>query len=462
MRAFFPTCLALTAICAPVLAQSAAATDVPGVPAQSAVVAIDMASVVKLVQDRNLEVQASREGANTARHKVEQAKALRFGKVGVEASYLRLNDQIEISSPPVYVPLFGGLTLAVPPTVVAPQDLLHVRLEAGLPLFTGGKISNTIAQARAGQRAAEALSGDTEAEVILEAERLYLGVLLSRDVARLNEQALESYRQHLEQARSAHRLGVVAMYDVIRAETAVAEQEKRLTEARNRCQLVEAALRTALDLSEPVAVNIGGTLFEPPPPILLTDAEAAAMRNHSGLQALRHKVEALDRAERAEKGDYLPQILAVAGKETVTNKLAQTDPDWFAGLRASWTLFEGGARRARVAEKASEKARARIELRSAEEKVRLGVRSALLDYESQKSACASARKVVELSRESLRLATKRFGVGTGTSLEVLDANLALTASETGARSSLYYMDLAYLEMHRYTGDIAEVALRVQK
>ncbi|MCX6632342.1 MAG: TolC family protein [Candidatus Solibacter sp.] len=425
-------------------------------------VAIDMASVVTLVRGRNLEVQASREGITTARQKVEQAKALRLGKLGVEASYVRLNNRIEITSDPVHVPLFGGVTLAVPPVVLAPQDLVHVQLQAGLPLFTGGKISNTIAQARAGEKAAEALSGDTEAEIILQAERLYLGVLVSRDVVRLNEQALDSYRQHLEQARSSQRLGVVAMYDVIRAETAVAEQEKRLTEARNRCQLVEAALRTALDLSEPVGVDIGGTLVEPPPPMLLTDAQAAALANHGGLEALRQKVKALERAEKVEKGDYLPQIVAIAGKETVTGKMAQTDPNWFAGVRANWTLFEGGARRARVSEKASEIARARIELRHGEEQVRLAVRSALLDYESQKSAYASARKAAELAKESLRLATKRFGVGAGTSLEVLDANLSVTASETGVRSSLYSMDLAYLQLHRHTGDIAEAASRMQK
>ncbi|MCX6624687.1 MAG: TolC family protein [Acidobacteria bacterium] len=433
------------------------AADASGTP-----VAIDMANVVKLVRGRNLEVQASREGITTARRKVEQARALRLGKIGVEASYLRLDDRIAITSDPVHVPLFGGLTLAVPPVVLAPQDLVHVQLQAGLPLFTGGKISNTIAQARAGEKAAEALSGDTEAEVILRAERLYLGVLLSRDVVRLNEQALESYGKHLEQARSSHRLGVVAMYDVIRAETAAAEQEKRLTEARNRCQLVEAALRTALDLSETAGVDIGGTLVEPPPPMLLTDAQAAALTNHGGLEALRQKVEALQRAEKVEQGDYFPQIVAVAGKETVSSKMAQTDPNWFAGVRASWTLFQGGARRARVSEKASETARARIELRHAEEQIRLAVRSSLLDYESQKSAYASARKAAELAKESLRLATRRFGVGAGTSLEVLDANLAVTASQTGVRSSLYYMDMAYLEVHRHTGDIAEVASRMQR
>jgi outer membrane protein TolC len=316
--------------------------------------------------------------------------------------------------------------------------------------------------ARAGERASRSLSGDTEAEAILQAERFYLAVLLGREVVRLNERALDVYKQHLADARTAHRLGVAANYDVIRAETAVAEQEKRLTEARNRLEIAQAALRTALDLPEDAAVEISGALFEPPELPPLPEAQAAALKGHPGLEALRQKVEALARAERMEKADYLPQVAAVAGKETVTTKLAQTDPTWFAGVRASWSLFEGGARRARVAEKASETAQARLELRHAEEQVRLAVRNSLLDYESQRSALASARKATELARESLRLATKRFNVGTGTSLEVLDANLALTAAETGVQNSLFQMIVAYLEFHRHAGDISEVALRLGK
>jgi outer membrane protein TolC len=449
--------LAVLAACTPLLAQPSG-----GAPAQASPLPIDMARVVELVRSRNLQLKASQQDINTARERVREAAALRWGRVGVDAFYLRLDDQIAITSPPVHVPLFGGLTLAVPPTVVAPLDLLHVRLEAGLPLYTGGKISNAIAQARAGEKAAETLSGDTEDAIIVRAERLYLGVLLGRDVVRLNEHALDSYKQHLANARTAHRLGTAANYDVIRAETAVAEQEKRLTEAQNRLQITEAALRTALDLSESAPLAIGGALFEPPAPPALADAQAAALKGHRGLKALRQKIEALEHAERMEKADYLPQIVAVAGKETVTSKLSQTDPNWFAGVRATWSLFEGGARRARVAEKASQAAQARIELRHAEEQVRLAVRSSLLDFESQKSALESARKATELARESLRLATKRFDVGTGTSLEVLDANVALTAAETGLRNSLYQLIVDYLEVHRQTGDISEVAMRIQK
>jgi outer membrane protein len=430
--------------------------------AQEAPIPLDLAQTATLARSRNLQIRADRQAEVTAKSAVDQAKALRYGKVAVDASYLRLDDPVTIESGPVHLPFLGGITLAVPPVFLAPADLAHVRLEAGLPLFTGGKISNAIAAARNGQKAAEALSDDTEAAVILDSCRLYLGTLLARDVVKLNEQAMESYRRHLEDARTAYRMGVVANYDVIRAEAAVADQEKRLTEARNRRELLEAALKTALNLDSTTRLDVQGALFEPPAPQALAEMQAAAMKGNPGLEAMRKRQEALERAVRMEKGDYLPQIMAVAGKETVTSKLSQTDPDWFVGVRATWTLFDGGARRARVAARASEAERARIEARHAEDQVLLAVRSALLDYEAQKSALASAQKTAVLARESLRLATKRFAAGAGTSLEVLDANVTLTAAETGERNALYQMDEAYLRIHRFIGDISEIAAGIQQ
>ncbi|MCZ2154403.1 MAG: TolC family protein [Bryobacterales bacterium] len=449
--------VAMLASCAAASGQVAAPPPTSDTP-----VRIDLASVVQLVRDRNLQVKAGQEGVHAARERVGQATALRLGRIGVDSAYLRLNDPIAISAPPVELPILGGLSVSIPKLILAPQDQVRVRMEAGLPLFTGGKITNAVAQARAGEKAAHEAGEDIEAASIFEAERLYLGVLLGRDVLRLNESALQSYKRHLEEARIAYRLGVVANYDVIRAEAAVAEQEKRLTEARNTVDVTEAALRTILDLSDDTRLDIEGNLFLPPEPPPLTEAQSTAVESHPGLAALRHKVEALDRARRMETSGYLPQVTAVAAKETVTHKLAHTDPTWVAGVRATWSLFEGGSRRARISEKAAETARARIELRHAESQVRLAVRKSLLDYESQKSALDSARKTEELARESLRLAEKRFSVGTGASLEVLDANLTLTAAETGISNALYRMTLACLELHRHTGDIAEIALRIQK
>lgn len=421
---------------------------------------LDLASVADLARTRSWVAKRAHQDATTADAVAKRAGSMRWGRVDLQSQYLRFDEPITIQSPvpAPLVPVFGLKSLSTP---VAPQDNLHVELQAGFPLFTGGKITSSIHQAQAASKAAAAMANYTEDDVVLEADRNYLSVLLSRQAVDLNEKALASYKKHLEHAQSAFRQGTAAKYDVIRAEAAVAEQEKRLTEARNQEALAEAALRTSLAIDD-APVSVEGSLFEIVEDNNLDQAMSAAVQSSPILKALNEKIAAGRSAVHAQEADYLPQVTAIAGKEMVTNKLAQTDPHWFVGGRVTLNLFDGGERRARVSEALSQLQSSEFEFRRAQEQIRLAVRSAYLDLESKREELASARKAAELATESLRLATKRFEVGTGTSLEVLDANVSLTAAQISMQQALYGMDLDYLSIHRYQGDIAEVSARIQK
>ncbi len=422
---------------------------------------LDLASVAELARTRNWLSKQAHQDATTADAVAKRAESMRWGRVDFQSQYLRFNDPIRIESP-IPAPLVPVLGLKFLATPVAPQDNLHVDLQAGLPLFTGGKITSSIHEAQAGSKAAANVASDTDNDVVLEAERNYLSVLLTRQAVDLNEAALRSYKEHLEHAQSAFRQGIAAKYDVIRAEAAVADQEKHLTEGKNQNALTEAALRTSLALDDATPVNIGGTMFQISEDTDLNQAVSVAVQSSPILKALQQKIAASSSAVRAQKSDYLPQVTAIAGRELVTNKLAQTDPTWFVGARLTMNLFDGGERRDRVSEARSQLHSSEFEYHHVEDQIRLAVRSACLDLRSKRQELASARTTVQLATESLRLATKRFEVGTGTSLEVLDANVSLTGAQIGVQQALYGMDLSYLSIHRYQGDITEVSARIQK
>jgi outer membrane protein TolC len=422
---------------------------------------LDMASVSNMARTQSWASKQAHQDAVTAADDAKRVASARWGQVNFQSQYLRFNDPIHIESPiPANLqPVLGLKSLATP---LAPQDNLHVNFEAGYPIFTGGKIDNAIKATREVAHASANAASDTDDDVILTAERNYLSVLLARQVVDLNEAALKSYNEHLDHARTSFKLGTAANYDVMRAESAVAEQEKRLTEARNQLSLAQAALRTSLALEDSTQIDTVGNLFEITDAVDLNSSMDAVVKSSPLLQALRDKVAAYRRGIRVQEADYLPQITAISGKELVTNKLAQTDPTWYAGAHASLQLWDGGERRARVSEARSQLQSAEFEYRHAEEQVRLAVRSAYLDLQSQQSELVSARKAAERNAEALRLANKRFEVGTGTSLEVLDANVSLTASQIGVQQALWGEDLAYLRIHRYLGDIAEISTRIQK
>ena len=208
-------------------------------------VIIDLPTVAKLAIDRNLDIKASRQDVKTAQDVVQQAQGYTRGKVGIGAEYLHLNAPITISSPDVEFPpslgaMLAGIgsklgielpstlpSIAIPPTQAAPQDLLHLTVEGGYPLYTGGKIGYAIEQAKSGLSAREELAADTESSAVFDATQYYLANLLTQEVVNVNTQALASYKEHLAHAQKLYDSGVVAKYDLIRAQAAVKDQEKK-------------------------------------------------------------------------------------------------------------------------------------------------------------------------------------------------------------------------------------------
>jgi outer membrane protein TolC len=285
---------------------------------------------------------------------------------------------------------------------------------------------------------------------------LYLGVLFAREVVNVQKQALASYNEHLAQADKLYKAGVVARYDLIRAQTAVKDQERRLTEAQNRADLATAALKTSLSLDDS-PVSITGALFEADEPQSLSAAQDAASKTNPILLALSEKVKAIGMSVEMEKADGRPQVIGVAKAELLRGALAQTDPKWVVGVEASMNIFDGGVRNARISEKEWERRQAETERQSAFDQIKLGVQSAYLEIDSAKTALTAARKSRELAEEGLRLAMRRFEVGAGTSLEVLDANVAREAAQVGEYQTLYQLDTAYFKLHRLMNDIEKVS-----
>jgi len=438
----------------------------PIIADSSALITLDMPSVSRMALERNLGIRIAEKDVQIARYQVREAESYKHGRAGLNGAYLHMNDDILTRSPaitfPPSVPLLGGLSFTPPAVKIAPQELIHATLEAGYPLYTGGKIEYAVSQAKSGVAAREALAEDAKSGAILDAERCYLGVLLAKHVVDVNQQALDSYKEHLNHARIAYDKGVVAQYDVIRAETAVKEQEKRLTEARNTLDLALAALRTSLDLDENTPLEIRGTLFEPTEPLTFEQARDLAMKNSQILSAIDAKLNAQRMAEKVEQSGHKPQVTAVARQELLTGNIAQTDPRWLIGIQASLELYDGGVRKARIEQHRSEIERTMVDRESAADQIELAIRNSFLELDSARSALELARKSEQLAEESLRLAMKRFEVGTGTSLEVLDANVSLAAARVGEYQCLYRLDLAYLQLHRYLNDISTVVLEVEK
>ena len=416
---------------------------------------INLACSADLALQRNLTIQSSKQDIVTASKVVDRAEGFNGLRADANVNYYRLNAPITLDSETVRA---DGSTITIPGQTVADQNVYYANIIASYPLYNAGRLRYNIRKADYGVIEARNSAADTELSVVLQSTRTYLAAVYGRENVKLNEESLKSYQEHLDQARKSRQEGTATDYDVIRAEAAVEDQNKRLTEVRNQYELALANLRTVLLLPKDAPIDLDGGFFDVPAQQPVAQAEECAVSAVPMLRSMASKSNSLLWAEKSVRAELKPQLDVVGfGNLLPRSNGFLTNAQWFIGLQLSQVVFDNGIVRSRAEELRSERIKNDTELSNSANDVRLSVRSAYLDMSTASSAITAARKSVDLARESLRLAERRFAEGVGTSLEVLDANVNLLSAETGLQQSLYQLDSAYLTSHRYLGDIVQVA-----
>jgi outer membrane protein TolC len=96
----------------------------------------------------------------------------------------------------------------------------------------------------------------------------------------------------------------------------------------------------------------------------------------------------------------------------------------------SWNFFDGLLTHGKVLQAKAQADKARTDLTDQSRQIELAVRTAYSDFIEARETLESQDKVQEEADEALREARARAEAGTGTQLDVLDAETSLTQART--------------------------------
>jgi outer membrane protein TolC len=120
-------------------------------------------------------------------------------------------------------------------------------------------------------------------------------------------------------------------------------------------------------------------------------------------------------------------------------------------VQLTWSLFDGRRTEGKVMEATALHERAGVELDDAGRRIELEVRTAYSNFIEAEEVLKSQEKVVEEGEEALRLARARNEAGTGTQLDVLSAQTALTEARTTQIQALHDYAVARARLERAIG-----------
>jgi outer membrane protein TolC len=124
---------------------------------------------------------------------------------------------------------------------------------------------------------------------------------------------------------------------------------------------------------------------------------------------------------------------------------------WDAGVQAVWPLFDGGRTRAEVAGAAATMRGVRERLAEFDSVLAVEIRQRLNELQASRSAIAAADDAIRSATEARRVVGERFAAGVASSVDVIDAQVALLQAGLDRTQAIANARLAEARLDRALG-----------
>ena len=411
---------------------------------------------------------------NTA---LQQNAAILKGKNDLEASYGIVVQTRAIALPQVQAT--GRYTdneittLQVPPLPAGfSYPEAHQDWNAGVQIvqsiYEGGRMTAAVRAARLTKEQALAQYQTVIADALLATRVAYYDVLLAAQQITVHEASVNLLQREQEDQQRRYDAGTVPHFNVLRAGVSVANERPMLIQARNNYRIAKNNLSDLLgynlprDIWEDIPLRLTDTLDAVPYEVNLPDAIQQALDKRTELTALRKAEELQQLGIVNAKSGYKPTVQVFAGYNWLNSSFS-TDPGtsldgWNAGAQMTWNLFDGLLTHGKVIQAKALHERSQTDLADQSRQIELQVRTAYSDFIEAKEVLDSQLKVQEEADEALREAKARAEAGTGTQLDVLDAETSLTQARTTNVQALHDYATARAKLERAIGeDVVQTA-----
>jgi outer membrane protein len=423
-------------------------------PAPSGPVSLEQA--VNIALKNNPTIHAASAYASAAQHAIDAAKAGYMPQLNFSEGFTRGNN-------PVYV--FGTLLtqrqftaanfdlgfLNYPP----PVDNFRTQFSASMPLYDFGRTSGRVKDARIQAQTVRESASRTEQGVVFDVVSAYLNGLLAQEQVKVAQASVTMAEADLQRAQAREKQGLAVASDVLSAQTQLAQAKENLIRAQNGVAISQATLNVAMGVSEDAPTATEGKLAAVQVTVGdLPTLQQQALKKRPDYHEAQLQAQMAGNSVSLAKKEFLPRIDMMGSWEQDNQTFAtRGGNNWVAGATLTFNIFNGGARRAQIAESKAYQQRAEAMRSQMESAVRLQVREAFLNLNAARQRVEVSRDSAAQAQESLRILRNRYDSGLATIMDVLRAETMRTAAQNNHLNAVYDYRLAFAALELATGDL---------
>jgi outer membrane protein len=410
---------------------------------------LTLADAVNLALHQNPAILRAKKDLEATQGIVVQTRAIVVPKAAINGSYAaQQNSDLD--------------TFQTPTVSFGNSQNWSTQFKVTQSLYEGGRMLSSVRTARLLKEQSLLNYQTAVSDTVLSVQLVFYDVLLAAQQITVEEASVQLLTRELADTTRRFEAGTVPRFNVLRAEVELANEQPKLISARNNFRISKNNLANLLGFDVPretledIPLNLAGKLDDEPYPIELPRAINLALDRRTELGALR-KAQALRKEDVVTaKAGYRPSLQGFAGYDVHNTILGQdltfTRYGWIAGAQLSWNIFDGLRTQGRIVEARANYERAGIELDDQGRRIELEVRTSHSNFIQAREVIESQKKVVEEAEEAVRLAQARAEAGTGTQLDVLSAQTALTQARTTQVQALHDYDVARAKLQRAIGE----------
>lgn len=414
---------------------------------------LTLESAIKLALEMNPDLESSRLEVKFADARVQEAWGYALPVFDIQGRYARA-----LKKPVFFLPDFANPGSGViRPIEIGANHAIDVGLTARQILFNA-TVFVGVGAAQIYSQAAREMYAAKELETITNVRRAFYGYLMASEVREMMRANLRNAEENLRNAKILAAQGILSEYDELRAIVGYENLRPMVLEAENNAQLAKDGLRMAIGLGPTTDFTVDGSLlYARYPDDLMEIAPARMAESNPALRALRLQIDVSRAFMNAERSNYLPTITAFGNYQyQISKNDLRISPNDFVsssqvGLTFSLNLFQGLQTNARVEQARVTMLKTEEQVEKLETNLRTAVHSSILKLKQTQQRIDAQAKTVEQAQRGYRIASTRFASGSGTQLEVNDAQLALTQAQLNRIQAIYDYLIASAELDQLLG-----------
>ncbi|MGA2192133.1 MAG: TolC family protein [Nitrospirota bacterium] len=425
--------------------ESSPAEQFPGATPPPGTKALTLEEAIDMALGGHPRIKGAKADVTAAEFRILQAKSAFWPQLSfqIDRNYTLLGEVT-----PAITPKTNKPTLVETKGYLTYNDFLFT---GSWTVFDFGRTYFAVKSSRALEYSLKDTLTATEQMVAYDVMDAYYNLLKSQTLVKVQEETLNAAFSHLKQAEGFFEVGVKPRFDVTQAEVQVNNAKVSLLQANDAVKGARVTLNTKIGIPP-----LTPTVVEERPALeelhnTMEGYQADAVKNRPDLQSLQETVRSNELNVKGQLAGFLPTVSVTGSYDWYKPDLLSSLPARNIEMLINFPLFQGFLTVSQVGQARAAVLSSRYKLEDTKLTVLNDVSQAFISVEDAKASYLALETSVREAKENLDIAQGRYEAGVGPLIDVTDAQVNLTQTETNRAQAFYSYHLAFSQLMRSTG-----------